>query len=54
MIYARAQAGCFILAFILACQGSALAQSSTDKVVAAANKFLATLTAEQKQRGALT
>lgn len=45
-----AQRSCFILGFVLACQPSGAAQSPTDQVVAAANKFLATLSNEQRQK----
>ena len=41
---------CFLLALVIACQRSGVAESSTDKVVGAANKFLATLSDEQRQK----
>src|ERR1700749_4944914 len=45
-----AKHSCIVLALLLACLQHGLAQSSTGKVVGAANKFLATLSAEQKQK----
>ena len=45
-----AKRGCCFLALVIACQRSGVAQSSTEKVVRAADKFLTTLSDEERRK----